>query len=121
MAAASTPSRASPSRAAEKLHQAVTGYMATSGLMLFANFYSTEQTTLNGPQFGNAPATRVKANKQGGRIRIFEATYTALGTEVVGAVIVWGKLPMKARTLGYLGRLRWSAGAASSTLTWATT
>jgi hypothetical protein len=59
----------------------------------------------------------VKANKQGGRIRIFEATYTALGTEVVGAVIVWGKLPMKARTLGYLGRLRWSAGAASSTLT----
>jgi hypothetical protein len=81
-----------------------------------ANVYSTEQTTLNGPMFGNAPATRVKANKQGGRIRLFEATYTALGTEVVGTKIVWGKLPVRARAMGYLGRLRWSAGAASSTL-----
>lgn len=79
--------------------------------------YSTEQTTLNGPAYGNSPATRVKANKQGGRIRIFEATYTVpTGGIAIGDKIVWGKLPLKARTLGYLGRLRWSAGAASSTL-----
>lgn len=78
--------------------------------------YSTEQTTLNTPASGNNPATRLKANKQGGRIRIFEATYTVAGTVAVGDKIVWGKLPVKARTLGHMARLRWSAGAASSTL-----
>lgn len=100
-----------------KVHEGVTRYMARTGLMLMANFYSTEQTTFNATASGNAPATRVKANKWGGRVRIFEAQYTALGTEVVGSVIVWGKLPIKARVMGHLGRLRWSAGAASSTLT----
>lgn len=78
--------------------------------------YSTEQTTINGPASGLAPATRVKANRMGGRIRVFTATYTVAGTVAVADKIVWGKLPVKARPLGYLGRLEWSAGAASSTL-----
>ena len=78
--------------------------------------YSTEQTTLNGPQFGLNPATRVKANRLNGRIRVATFTYTVSGTVAVGDKIVWGKLPVKARPLGYLGRLEWSAGAASSTL-----
>lgn len=81
-----------------------------------ANFYSTEQTTLNSTASGNAPATRLKANKQGGRLRIFEATYTALGTEVIGAKIIWGKLPVKARVMGHLGTLSCAAGTASTTL-----
>lgn len=81
-----------------------------------ATVYSTEQTTLNGPMYGNAPATRLKANKQGGRIRLFEATYTVAGTVAVGDKIVWGKLPVKARVLGHLSQLNWATGAASSTL-----
>jgi hypothetical protein len=103
-------------RCAEKLHDNFTGLMARSGLMLFANFYSTEQTTLNGPNSGLNPATRIKANRVNGRIRIHTHTYTALGTEVVGSKIVFGKLPIKSRPIGYLGRMEWSAGAASSTL-----
>jgi hypothetical protein len=102
---------------ARAVHNIVTGYMARQGLLLCATYYSTEQTTLNGPMYGNAPATRLKANKQGGRIRIFEATYTVpVGGIAVADKIVWGKLPVKARTLGHLARLRWSAGAASQTL-----
>lgn len=82
-----------------------------------ATFYSTEQTTLNGPMYGNAPATRLKANKQGGRIRIFEATYTVpVGGIAVADKIVWGKLPVKARVLGHLGFLSFAAGTASCTL-----
>jgi len=82
-----------------------------------ATYYSAEQTVANGPAYGNAPATRNKANKQGGRLRLMEATYTVpVGGLAIGDKIVWGKLPTKARLLGYLSRLRWSAGAASSTL-----
>lgn len=81
-----------------------------------ANVYSTEQTTINGPASGNSPATRVKANRLGGRIRIFSATVTVPANTVVGDKIFWGKLPIGARPLGYLGRLEWAAGAASSTL-----
>ena len=83
-----------------------------------ATGYSTELTTIIGPSYGLAPAIRVKANKQTGALRIFEASYTvpASGGPAVGEKIVWGKLPPKARILGNLSRLRWSAGAASSTL-----
>lgn len=82
-----------------------------------ATFYSTEQTTINGPQFGNAPATRVKANRQGGRIRLFEASYTVpVGGLAIGDKIVWGKLPVRARVIGNLGLVSFSAGTASSTL-----
>jgi hypothetical protein len=78
--------------------------------------YSDLQTTVNGPAFGNGPATRIKANKLHGRIRIFEATYTVVGTVAVADKIIWGKLPVKARVLGHLAQLNWAAGAASSTL-----
>lgn len=83
-----------------------------------ANGYSTEQTIINGPQYGNAPATRVKANRINGRIRIFEASYTvpASGMPGIGEKIIWGKLPVGARTFGNMGKLYFSAGAATSTL-----
>jgi len=81
------------------------------------NQFSTEQTTVNGPATGLAPATRVKANRLNGRIRIFTATITVPAGMVIGDRIFWGKLPVGARPLGHLGRLEWSAGAASSTLT----
>lgn len=80
--------------------------------------YSDLQTTVNGPAYGQPLATRVKANKFGGRMRIFEATYTApaTGMPTIGDKIVWGKLPLKARVIGHLSQLNWSTGAASSTL-----
>lgn len=82
-----------------------------------ANFFSTELTTINGPASGLAPATRVKANKQGGRIRIFEATFTVPASPpIVADKIIWGKLPVKSRVLGHLCSLSFSAGAASQTL-----
>jgi hypothetical protein len=83
-----------------------------------ANFYSTELTTINGPAYGNNPATRVKANKQHGRIRLFEASYTvpASSGPGIGDKIFWGKLPLGARVLGHLSQLNFAAGAASSTL-----
>jgi hypothetical protein len=79
--------------------------------------YSTEQTVINGPQFGSPPATRVQVNKVGGRVRLMECSYTVpVGGIAIADKIVWGKLPVRSRLLGYLSRLRWSAGAASSTL-----
>ena len=80
--------------------------------------YSDLQTTINGPAFGQPLATRVKANKLGGRMRIFEATYTApaTGMPAVGDKIVFGKLPTKARLIGHLSQLNFSAGTAASTL-----
>jgi len=82
-----------------------------------ANFFSTEQTVINGPQSGLNPATRVKANKMGGRIRLFEATYTVPASPpVVADKIIWGKLPVRARIIGHLCSMAWSAGAAAQTL-----
>ena len=78
--------------------------------------YSTEQTVINGPQSGLNPATRIKANKINGRVRIFEASYTVVGTVAIGDKIIWGKLPVGARTIGNAGKLYFAAGAASSTL-----
>ena len=81
-----------------------------------ASVYSTEQTTINGPVSGNAPATRVKANRLNGRIRIFTATVTTPAGVLIGESIFWGKLPVGARPIGHLGRLEWSTGSAGSTL-----
>lgn len=78
--------------------------------------YSTEQTTVNGPVSGLAPATRVKANRLNGRLRIFLATITVPAGMVIGDKIFWGKLPQGARPLGYLGRLEFATGAAACTL-----
>lgn len=80
-------------------------------------FYSTEQTIVNGPQSGLNPATRVKVNRINGRIRIFEASFTVpVGGLAIADKIVWGKLPVGARTLGNMGKLYFSAGTAASTL-----
>ena len=81
-----------------------------------ASQFSTEQTLINGPVSGLAPATRVKANRLNGRIRIFTATITTPAGMVIGDKIFWGKLPQGARPIGHLGRLEWSTGSASSTL-----
>ena len=35
---------------------------------------------------------------------------------MIGEKIFWGKLPVGARPIGYLGRLEWAAGAAATTL-----
>lgn len=65
------------------------------------------------------PPTKVKVNKQHGRIRLFEASYVvpATGGPVVADTITWGTLPVGARVLGHLGQLSFGGGAASSTLT----
>lgn len=80
--------------------------------------YSDLQTAVNGPAFGQPLTNRVKANKFNGRLRVFQSTYTApaTGMPAIADKIVWGKLPVKARVIGHLGRMEWSAGAASSTL-----
>ncbi len=80
--------------------------------------YSDLQTTVNGPASGMPPATRIKANKLNGRIRFFEATYTAPASSppAIGDKIIWGKLPQKARIIGHLSKLYWGNGAASCTL-----
>lgn len=64
------------------------------------------------------PQARVKANKQGGRVRFFESTATvpASGGPAVGEKITWGTLPIGARVIGHLSHLSFSAGAASSTI-----
>lgn len=64
------------------------------------------------------PQIRNKANKQGGRIRWFESTYTApaSGTPQVGDTIEFGSLPLGARVVAPLSSLNYSAGTASSTL-----
>lgn len=63
-----------------------------------------------------APQTRIRANKQHGRIRIFESTVTVAAGTLVGETITWGQLPVGARVIGNLGLLSFAAGAASSTL-----
>ena len=64
------------------------------------------------------PPTRVKVNKQHGRIRWFESTYTApaSGTPQIADTITWGDLPVGARVIGPLSSLNYSAGTASSTI-----
>jgi hypothetical protein len=82
-----------------------------------ATFYSTEQAVINGPQYGQPPATRVKVNRINGRIRNFEASYTVPpGGIAIADKIVWGKLPLGARTMGNMGKLYFAAGTASSTI-----
>lgn len=64
------------------------------------------------------PPVRNKVNRQHGRMRWFEATYTApaTGMPTIADTITWGSLPVGARTLGHLAQLNWSTGTASSTL-----
>ena len=65
------------------------------------------------------PAVRNKANQDGGRIRFKEFVYVAPASGTAPAIadrIIWGKLPPRARLLGYLSRLTWTTGTASCTL-----
>lgn len=64
------------------------------------------------------PPPRVKVNRLNGRVRWFEATYTApaTGMPAIADTITWGSLPIGARVLGHLSQLNWSTGTASSTL-----
>lgn len=66
----------------------------------------------------STPPTRVKVNKQHGRVRWFESTYTApaSGTPQIADTITWGDLPVGARVIGPLSSLNVSAGTASSTI-----
>jgi hypothetical protein len=84
------------------------------------DFAADLQTTLNGPAFGQPLATRTKSNRQGGRVRFFEAMYRAPASGTAPAIadrIIWGKLPTKARIIGHLSKLYWTTGTASCTLT----
>lgn len=84
-----------------------------------ANFTADLQNTLTGPAYGQPLVNRLKANKLNGRVRYFEATYTAPSSGTAPAIadkIIWGKLPQKARILGHLSKLYWTTGTASCTL-----
>lgn len=64
------------------------------------------------------PQARVKSNKQHGRIRWFESTYTAPASSPpqIADTITWGTLPVGARVIGTLSQLNCAVGTASSTL-----
>jgi len=64
------------------------------------------------------PPSRVKVNKQHGRVRWFESTYTAPATSTpqIADTITWGELPVGARVIGPLSSLNYSVGTASSTI-----
>ena len=81
-------------------------------------FYSDAQSVINGPAYGQPLQLKVKSNRLGGRIRYAEFNYVApqSGTPQVGDKIVFGKLPVKARIVGHLSQLKFTAGTASSTL-----
>ena len=62
------------------------------------------------------PPVRNKVNRQGGRIRYFEATVTPIVAVAIGETITWGDLPLGARVVGHMSKLYFSAGTASSTI-----
>jgi hypothetical protein len=72
----------------------------------------------NAANVAATPQVRNKSNKQGGRVRWFESTYTApsSSTPQIGDTIEFGSLPTGARVIGPLSSLAYSAGTASSTL-----
>lgn len=83
------------------------------------DFYADISTIVNGPAFGQPVATRAKANKYGGRLRIAQFTFKAPASGTAPAIadrIIWGELPVNARFIGHLSLLQWSTGTASCTL-----
>lgn len=78
-----------------------------------ANFTADLATNL-----AAVPQSKNKANKQTGRIRYFESTYTAPASSMpqIADTIEWGRLPVGARIIPHLSRIDWSAGTASCTL-----
>lgn len=65
------------------------------------------------------PQTRIKVNKQHGRIRYFESSFDAAvsGAPQIADTITWGDLPVGARVISHLSQLSFSAGTSSSTAT----
>ena len=77
-----------------------------------ANVYSAEYTNA----LINNPPVRNSAAVQGGRVRIFRATYTqGASAGSIGDVVYFGKLPAGATPLPF-GNMCFSAGAATATL-----
>lgn len=84
-----------------------------------ALFYADVPTIVNGPQYGQPPATRTKASKLGGRLRFAEFHYKAPASGTAPAIadkIIWGKLPVGARLVPHLSQLSWDTGTASCTV-----
>lgn len=76
----------------------------------------------NSVQIGNvtaAPPVRNKANQDGGRIRYKEFIFVAPASGTAPAIgdrIIWGKLPVRARVIGHLSRMVFTAGTAACTI-----
>jgi hypothetical protein len=99
-----------------ELAQRLFALQVRTGAVSLVTYYSDVQTVINGPQSGLAPATRVKANKHGGRLRFMEAFFVVpAATLLVGDKLYWFKLPLKSRLVGHLSKLIFTAGTASST------
>lgn len=84
-----------------------------------SNFTADIQALVDGPVYGQPLATRMKANRVGGRIRVWESIFHApsSGTApAIGDKIIWGKLPVRARILGNLSRLDFNTGTTSCTI-----
>ncbi len=78
-----------------------------------ANFFSTQVTAMQ-----TTPPTRIKVNLLQGRLRFAFGQFTnpaASGVQIAD-IIYWLRLPRGARLMGYLSRLSFGTGAASSTL-----
>lgn len=83
-----------------------------------ATLYGIERTIQNSPAYGANPATRIKANRAGGRIRYAEFVYNQGATASANATdkVVMGTLPKGARVIGHMSKLYWTAGTASCTM-----
>jgi len=101
----------------ERTYQGLTRLMVRTGQMATVIYYSDLLTTINGPATGLAPATRVRVDKLGGRLRFMESQFIVpVATLLIGDKIMWGKLPLRSRLVGHLSRLVFTVGTASSTL-----
>lgn len=78
-----------------------------------ANFNADNAASIVG-----TPQSKNKVNKQHGRVRWFESTYTAPAASPpqIADTITWGTLPVGARIIGSLSSLNCAGGTASSTL-----
>lgn len=80
-------------------------------------YYSDVQNVVNPPSYGQPLPLKVKASKLGGRLRLLESFFVVpAATLAIADKIVWGKLPQKAKLLGHLSKLTFTAGTASSTV-----
>lgn len=83
-----------------------------------ANFLADVQTMLDGPASGQPLTNRMKVNRVGGRLRLWESIFKAPSSGTAPAIadkIIWGRLPVKARILGHLSRLDFNTGTAACT------